>query len=108
MTPPTTQPSREAMKAAEEIAKGCLDYVTWSVHEENNKPVNNMASIIDTHTNLKALLRIREAAENLLAGVEHNGEWDDGCYYWKGLSASEIEAPLKALRAALDALNSSQ
>lgn len=45
---------------------------------------------------------IREAARTLLARLEAYGEWDEGCFYYKKMSASELEDPMLELAAALD------
>lgn len=43
---------------------------------------------------------LRDAAE-LLRVIEANGEWEDGCFYYHHRSASELQAPLIALRKTL-------
>jgi hypothetical protein len=45
---------------------------------------------------------IEIAARELLNILETHGDWDDGCYYYNHLSATELEQPMQALA---DALN---
>lgn len=33
--------------------------------------------------------------------IEANGNWDDGCFYYGGRSASELQAPLEKAKAAI-------
>ncbi len=41
------------------------------------------------------------AAKRLLAVLENNGQWDDGCFYYNQHSAPELEASMMALREAV-------
>jgi len=45
---------------------------------------------------------IREAAQQLLAKLEAYGDWEDGCFYYKKISASELEQPIRDLIQALE------
>lgn len=42
-----------------------------------------------------------EAANLVRAALVKHGEWDDGCFYFGGKSASELQSPLAALTAAI-------
>jgi hypothetical protein len=45
---------------------------------------------------------IEHAARELLAVLQRFGDWEDGCLYYKGVSASELEGPMQQLANALE------
>lgn len=45
--------------------------------------------------------RLREALQMFEQRILANGEWDDGCFYYRGTSSSELQEPLTLARAAL-------
>ena len=40
---------------------------------------------------------VANAAIRLLETLQLSGEWDDGCFYYNKISASELEAPMREL-----------
>jgi hypothetical protein len=60
-------------------------------------------------TSLQALLcpmhsaapELLEACKFILSRLQINGEWDDGCFYYNGKSATELESPIAQLQAAI-------
>ena len=38
-----------------------------------------------------------KAAEDMCAALSRFGDWDDGCFYYNGTSAPELQAPFQAL-----------
>jgi len=59
-----------------------------------------IASAPETAKQRDALLAACELTEKRL--LTH-GEWDDNCFYYAGHSASELEEPLRKLKAAIAA-----
>jgi hypothetical protein len=58
---------------------------------------------------LESLLRTHgealvEALERVKVTIERFGEWDEGCFYYKGVTASELEDPLRIIDALLAAI----
>ena len=47
-------------------------------------------------------MTIEQAARELLAVLERVGDWDDGCFYYHGNTASELEKPMQDLADALE------
>jgi len=45
--------------------------------------------------------RLREVVAMFFDRVSRHGDWDDGCFYYKGTSAPELQEPLRRARAAL-------
>ena len=71
--------------------------ISYGQHYETECPdtqVKKLAKIND------ALLAACELTEKRL--LTH-GEWDDNCFYYAGHSASELEEPLRKLKAAIAA-----
>lgn len=48
-----------------------------------------------------AVAELIEAASLLVAQIALNGDMEDGCFYYNGRSASELQTPLHDARAAL-------
>lgn len=48
--------------------------------------------------------RVEKALEVFRSRIEANGEWDDGCFYYRRTSASELEEPLRLAREVLSDL----
>ena len=46
----------------------------------------------------KALAALRMFVERITA----NGEWDEGCFYYHGTSASELQEPLRLAKSVLE------
>lgn len=46
---------------------------------------------------------LRTALELLLDTIEKHGNWEDGCFYYNGTSASELQEPLRVGRLVLAA-----
>ncbi len=42
-----------------------------------------------------------EAATLTLSRLQADGDWDDGCFYYNGTSASELQLPIEKLQSAL-------
>lgn len=70
------------------------------------------AALADQHVEITHWHGKFEAAEAQLAAargiigmfierIDRYGEWDDGCFYYRGTSASELQEPLQKGRAAL-------
>lgn len=56
----------------------------------------------DTHATAVAERdALREALGMFLAAMNLYGDWDDGCFYYGGKSASELQEPIRIARAAL-------
>lgn len=54
----------------------------------------------DAHL-ISAAPELLEAASLIRAALQKHGEWDDGCFYFGGKSASELQYPIAALTAAI-------
>lgn len=87
-----------ADRAAERAAR--MDYLV------------SLATTADSHVIAAADCRVSEAerrvaelsetVEMFRSRIERNGNWDDGCFYHNGYSASELQEPLARARAALE------
>ena len=53
------------------------------------------ARLIASAPDLLAALRL------FMARMNERGDWDDGCFYYEGRSASELQEPIRAARAAI-------
>ncbi len=42
-----------------------------------------------------------DACKLVLSRLQINGEWDDGCFYYNGKSASELQDPIARLQQAI-------
>lgn len=76
----------EARVTALEAEKAGLVRERGQKHDEANRYVNELVDA-------KAIIRM--FAERISA----NGEWDDGCFYYRGTSASELQEPLRRAQA---------
>lgn len=61
----------------------------------------SMAKPVEVHAPAAVPVDVLHGAAELLRVIEANGEWEDGCFYYHYRSASELQAPLIALRKAL-------
>ena len=57
---------------------------------------------------MEEITGLQQQRDDLLAACEItkkrlliHGEWDDGCFYYAGISATELEEPLKLIKAAI-------
>lgn len=93
MTPQTKTPSVEALRAAEAVMTRVFDDCMTREGCSTKGMQSAVAAIIDNHTNLPGLLRVKEAARNLSERVD----------LWKRGVAEGIEviACNNELRAAL-------
>lgn len=46
---------------------------------------------------IRALKRVADAAKALTETLNKHGEWDDGCFYYGGVAAPEIQTHLRDL-----------
>ena len=46
-------------------------------------------------------MKLLEAAKAIYAVLEHNGEWDEGCFYFNRHAAPELQGPLRDLDEAI-------
>ncbi len=42
-----------------------------------------------------------DACKFILSRLQSNGDWDEGCFYYSGKSASELQAPIERLQKAI-------
>lgn len=50
---------------------------------------------------IAAAPELLEAANLMRAALQKYGDWDDGCFYYNGKSASELQSPIASLGAAI-------
>lgn len=48
-----------------------------------------------------AVAELIEAANMMRTTLQMHGEWDDGCFYYGGMAASELQGPISSLSAAI-------
>jgi len=60
--------------------------------------MSNHLEIIDL---MNENTRLRNALQMFVAHMVEYGIWDDGCFYYNGRSASELQEPITAAKAAL-------
>ena len=71
------------------VAVGCRGY--------DREELERLCLCVNSHDALLAACELTE--KRLLT----HGEWDDNCFYYAGHSASELEEPLRKLKAAIAA-----
>jgi len=47
---------------------------------------------------IRALGKVADAARSLTETINKNGDWDDGCFYYNGIAAPEIQHHLRDLQ----------
>lgn len=57
---------------------------------------------------LSAVKELIEATSVLRARLCLHGDWEDGCYYYNGYSAPELQAPMAQVDSALIRINGEQ
>lgn len=55
-----------------------------------------------------AVAELIEAANLMHAALQKHGEWDDGCFYYGGKAASELQSPISSLVAALSRMRGAE
>lgn len=45
-----------------------------------------------------AINLLREALKNFVETIQKNGNWEDGCFYYHNVSASELVDPVSSAR----------
>jgi len=80
---------------------------TWNLVSSNGDVVVEGVKGVELVKNDPYTKLIREtpsvvdALASLHAALEKHANWDDGCFYYNGKSASELQEPLAKARAAL-------
>jgi hypothetical protein len=59
--------------------------------------------MVGSSTRNASLIALVRALVSLHGTIYRHGEWDDGCFYYSGKSASELEGPISETDAAIAA-----
>lgn len=60
------------------------------------------ALMLDAVAELRRANELAEIVEMFRSRIKQRGEWDDGCFYHNGTSASELQEPLRRAQSALE------